>query len=249
MAFDNNLKGTSSSDVLGGEIAFVNGTAVPTFAAEVTTDRLEGGSGDDIYFVDSRSDRVVENYGGGIDTVYSTVTYLLGNSLENLYLFGDDKIGGWGNDGNNILVGNRASNTLVGGAGDDTIDGGAGNDRIHGGIGNDTLTGGTGSDLFVFDTRLDSVTNVDKITDFTVGEDKIGLDVGSPFIKFRTQAELLDSQFTDDSPEARKAVIIYDSETGHLSYDTDGIGTNVAVHFATLDTGLNLSADDFVLIS
>ena len=45
-----------------------------------------------------------------------------------------------------------------------------------GGTGNDTLTGGAGADKFVFASALNSLTNVDTITDFVSGTDKLVLD-------------------------------------------------------------------------
>lgn len=78
-----------------------------------------------------------------------------------------------------VLIGGSADDKLQGGAGNDSINGGAGNDIINGGAGNDTLTGGAGNDTFVYTTKATSVgaagVNVDKITDFTAGSDKIGL--------------------------------------------------------------------------
>jgi hypothetical protein len=65
----------------------------------------------------------------------------------------------------------------------DIIIGGSGNDRINGGLLGDTLTGGAGTDTFVyvggvnalFTTSLAAAGGFDRITDFTVGVDKIAL--------------------------------------------------------------------------
>jgi Ca2+-binding RTX toxin-like protein len=70
--------------------------------------------------VDAETDVVTENANEGVDTVFSSVTYSLGNNVENLILTGTAAINGTGNALNNVLIGNSASNTLSGGAGNDT---------------------------------------------------------------------------------------------------------------------------------
>src|SRR5262249_23760635 len=67
------------------------------------------------------------------------------------------------------------SGQVFGDAGNDVLGGGGHADRLHGGAGNDKLTGHGGADKFFFDTALNPVTNVDHITDFTAGVDKIVL--------------------------------------------------------------------------
>ena len=112
------------------------------------TDWMEGGSGNDTYVVDSALDILIEQDGGGIDTVRSGFTYTLGNNLENLTLTGAAALSGYGNSLDNLLVGNSAANRLEGLAGNDTLDGGAGLD---------TLVGGTGNDTYIVDLNTDRV--------------------------------------------------------------------------------------------
>src|SRR3569623_1227686 len=83
-------------------------------------DTLSGGLGNDTYVVDNTADVVTENLNEGTDTVQSSVTYTLGNNVENLTLTGTAAINGTGNSLNNILTGNSLTNTLTGGLGDDT---------------------------------------------------------------------------------------------------------------------------------
>ncbi|MBW8077854.1 MAG: hypothetical protein GJU76_07230, partial [Gallionella sp.] len=104
-------------------------------------DTMNGGSGNDTYVVDNIGDVIIEQAGGGIDTVASSISYLLaGTNLENLTLL-DGALDGQGNAADNILTGNAADNFLQGMNGNDTL---------IGGLGNDTLLGGAGNDRYVF---------------------------------------------------------------------------------------------------
>ena len=64
--------------------------------------------------VDSTGDQVTELAGEGTDTVLCSVSYTLGDNVENLTLTGTAAINGTGNAGNNVLIGNAAANTLDG---------------------------------------------------------------------------------------------------------------------------------------
>jgi Ca2+-binding RTX toxin-like protein len=79
---------------------------------------LTGGAGNDTYVVGT-GDSVVENAGGGTDTVQSAITWTLGTNLENLMLIGTAAINGTGNASNNTLAGNSGNNLLTGLGGND----------------------------------------------------------------------------------------------------------------------------------
>jgi Ca2+-binding RTX toxin-like protein len=153
----------------------------------------------------------------------------------------------YGTVGNDRAYGYAGNDLIKGAAGSDLLDGGTGDDRIYGELGNDILTGGAGKDTFFFNTALGS-SNIDRITDFNVADDTIRLEnavmtklVSTGMLsasKFRVGAKALDS---DDH-------IVYDSQTGALSYDADGSGTRVAVQFATLAPNLKLTAADVYVI-
>lgn len=138
-------------------------------------DTLVGGDHDDTYVL-AREDIIVEQAGGGIDTVRASFDYVLGANLEKLVLTGSANLDGTGNGLANGIDGNGGNNRIEGGAGADDLDGKAGNDRLlggaggdklEGGAGNDVLTGGTGADVF----RFTSLTGSDRITDFVSGTD------------------------------------------------------------------------------
>ena len=101
-------------------------------------DVLMGGVGNDIYVVDNAGDSVVELAGEGTDTIVSSISLVLADTVENLSLTGSLAINGAGNALANSLIGNSAANTLTGGAGNDSLNGGAGADRLIGGLGDDT---------------------------------------------------------------------------------------------------------------
>jgi len=89
-------------------------------------DTLIGGEGDDTLVMNSLED-LIEG-GDGIDTVESSLDYVLGDDVENLTLTGE-AISGTGNTGDNQIVGNAGDNTLDGGEGSDQLTGGAGDDE------------------------------------------------------------------------------------------------------------------------
>ncbi|MCU7251073.1 M10 family metallopeptidase C-terminal domain-containing protein, partial [Pseudomonas koreensis] len=93
-------------------------------------DTLIGGAGNDIYAVDNAGDviRETSTLASEIDTVRASVSWTLGDNLENLELVGSGNINGVGNSQDNVLTGNAANNVLDGQGGLDTMIGGAGND-------------------------------------------------------------------------------------------------------------------------
>ena len=165
---------------------------------------------------------------------------------------GDDNLRGdqgkdslFGDDGNDTLTGGVGKDVLDGGNDDDTLIGGNGKDVLKGGAGADTLTGGRGSDTFVF---ADLTAGPDTITDFTSHLDKIGID----FVP--GAAETLDANdfflSTDLSGlAAGQEALIYDTVTGVLSYDGDGLGGADPVEVVHLTPGTELTKDDLIFLS
>lgn len=119
-------------------------------------DILIGGLGNDTYVVDNVGDVLTELANQGTDNVQSSVTYTLGNNIENLTLTGSGNINGYGNSLNNVINGNSGNNILSGNGGTDTLNGGAGNDQYNftAGIGSATIVDTSGIDTLNFDTSL-----------------------------------------------------------------------------------------------
>ena len=218
----NKLTGNSTDNVLyglGGNDALNGGTGADT---------MYGGAGNDTYTVDNIGDMAVELANQGIDRVISSVTYTLADNVENLTLSRSAALSGTGNSLANVLLGNAGANAL------------------DGKLGADTLTGGAGNDTFVFSTALGSG-NVDRITDFVAVDDTIQLDA-SVFVGL-TAGALTASAFKDLSTGELDGDdhILYDRNTGILSYDTDGSGSGAAVQFAILDNKITITAAGLVV--
>ena len=152
------------------------------------------------------------------------------------------------------LTGTAESDLLIGNGANDTLTGNSGNDLLVGGLGLDTLTGGSGNDKFVFNTALGSA-NIDTVTDFVSGADKILLEnsVFTGFAGLSAGQALPSSSFVSGaSPVATttSATVLYNTSTGALLYDADGSGSGVAVQFATLGTTTHpvISASDFIIL-
>ena len=81
---------------------------------------LVGLAGDDLFFVNSSGDVVIEGVGGGNDTVGASVNYTLtdGHNIEVLSMLGSG-LTGTGSSGADTLHSNGGPNTLVGLGGDD----------------------------------------------------------------------------------------------------------------------------------
>ena len=94
---------------------------------------MSGGTGNDIYIVDTATDVVTENAGQGNDTVKTGLSsYTLGANVENLIYTGAGTFTGTGNTLANAISGGNANDTIAGGGGNDLLIGNGGNDSING---------------------------------------------------------------------------------------------------------------------
>ncbi len=162
------------------------GAGDDTIDAGGGSDTMIGGLGNDFYAVDSSGDVVTELASEGIDTVQSTISYILGANLENLILAGVSAING---------TGNAAGNTIVGNSGNNSISGGEGNDTIYGGEGSDTaiFTGQFVDYVIDYNAGVSAYTVVDKIAN------RDGTDVISSVenFKFADGTKIMTSSIVD----------------------------------------------------
>ena len=151
------------------------------------------------------------------------------------------------------ILGTSAADKLIGTSGSDYIVGNAGADYLYGRGGADTLSGGAGKDKFVFDAKFDGT--IDEILDFNPVEDAFYLD-NAIFTKLGNGSlnnpRKIWGTNLEDGPGAKpddfNDFLIYDSNTGNLSYDADGNGSGEAIVFAHLQPGLELAASNFYVI-
>jgi Ca2+-binding RTX toxin-like protein len=153
----------------------------------------------------------------------------------------------------NRIVGTSGIDKLFGTEGTDQILANAGSDFLYGRGGSDQLTGGAGKDKFVFDAKFDGT--IDEILDFNPAEDVFYLD-NAVFTRLTggslSSPKKIGATNLEDGPGARandaNDFLIYDSNTGNLSYDADGSGPGAAIVFAHLQAGLDLTAANFFVI-
>jgi Ca2+-binding RTX toxin-like protein len=207
-ALDNRLTGNAEGNVLvglGGNDRLDGGAGA---------DLLMGGAGSDTYVVDHGADRIKgETATGGTDVVFSSVSYILPNHVEELHLTGWAHVNATGNNQNNVLVGNGGRNVL---------------------------TGGLGNDSFVFDSLGGQP---DRIADFSLLHDQILFETdvftGIAFGALDVSAFASGAHYTAAQDASDR--LICDTWNGYLYYDADGLGGTAAIQVAVLDPGLALT--------
>lgn len=224
-ALDNRLVGSSLNNILYGDVG---------------KDRMEGGKGNDAYYVDDAGDVVVESLTGGTaDLIYTRVSYTLPAYVERMFAYGSSAIALSGNSLHNTLNGNLAVNSLKGNAGNDTLNGGAGND---------VLTGSSGYDVFLFNTALSSSTNRDRIADFSSAYDTIRLE-NAIFKSLKLTGTLDKTSFVLGSAARDSNDFVgYNKTTGNLWYDSNGNKAGGQVFFANIGVNKTIAHHDFIVI-
>jgi Ca2+-binding RTX toxin-like protein len=173
--------------------------------------------------VDNAGDKTIETDGNGTDLVRSSVSFsLAGQFVERLTLTGSGNVNATGNSLDNVIAGNA---------------------------GNNTMTGAQGADTFVFNTALNAATNLDHITDFA-SIDTIDLE-NAVFTALTTGTLAANAFFSAAGATSAHDAddrIVYNTTTGALFYDADGVGGTAAVQFAVLDNHAALTNADFVVV-
>ncbi|MBD1836598.1 calcium-binding protein [Cyanobacteria bacterium FACHB-472] len=248
-ALNNDMYGNEASNTLNG------GDGDDWFEGQGGgNDILIGGNGNDTYLISDTdaNDTVIEAVNGGTDFVWAATSWTLSANVENLRLYAlssADSMYGTGNELDNKIEGDYSHDTLKGKAGNDILTSGSGNDTLVGGSGSDVLTGSVGADKFYFHGKSSAV---DRITDFSVADDTIGIATrsGSMFANagLTVGAAITADQFRIGASAGDAGDrFIYNSTTGGLFFDRDGIGGTAQVQFATVSTGLAMTnADVFV---
>ena len=229
------LGGTGSNTLSGGlgNDALFGGDGADFFDFDIDTltgldvgiDVMQGGDGNDSYTVDNVSDQVVETdsqaNGGGVDIIFSKVSYTLSTNVENLTLV-NSAANGTGNSLVNIIVGTNTANTLNGGAGADTLDGGSG-----------------GSDTFIVDNALDRIIGVSiGVDEFSTVISSVAYDLSAGFQQnaFIANITLTGTSAIDAIGNGRANVLIGNAASNTLDGGT-GNGTVVGDANDTLDGG------------
>jgi serralysin len=162
VAYNVNLVGHGGQDALtggDGDDAIYGVDGNDTIMGGPGFDQLHGGNGDD------------EIHGDGGPDNPPWTDWLFGGAGNDV-LYGSG--GGWviGDEDNDTLYG-KSGDLMMGGTGEDIIIGDAGFQQIIGGAGKDIITGGAGFDRFDYSSNWGW--DQDRITDFEIGVDKIGM--------------------------------------------------------------------------
>ncbi len=233
---NDDLYGLGGNDVLNG------GTGNDLLDGGFGVDVLNGGPGNDIYKTDRRDEVLTLVEGGGIDTLQSHVSVDITVSAGSIQIEHVTLAGAYARN----ITGNALNNTLTGNERVNRIEGNAGNDVLIGAGGTDYLNGGAGSDKFVLDAALGN--GVDRLLDFTAGLDQIGLDEDI-FTALSAGALPAGSFVAGTVALEADDFIIYNTATGGLFYDADGIGASAAVPIALLLGAPDLTASDITIIA
>ncbi len=248
-----NLNGSSDAQLLNLEtISAFNATSGVTIAlynqsegfnieGSNFADQLSGSSQSDTFIGFKGADTI--DGGGGVDIVKIDGTSLNLNNASNAQLVNVEKISA-ANASTGVIIDLSKQTERI-----DIVGSGYG-DTLIGGPGANYLTGGAGADHFVFKGPL-GVTNIDTLVDFTPNIDVLDFSQTS-FVSLGVVGPLGASAFWSSSSDASAHDgddrLVYNTATGALYYDADGIGGAAAVQIARFSSLPGLSATDFFIV-
>ena len=216
-----------------GDIQLGNGTNVFDGRGGVLLGTVQGGTGNDTYYLNTVTALVDA---GGTDTVVARYTATLANGFENLTLGGFGNFQATGNTAANVLTGNTSANVLDGLGGNDTLLGGAGGDTLLGGTNNDSLDGQSGNDLVDGGFGNDFVAGGD-------GTDTVLGGTGSDGMNGGKAGDVLDGGIGADTMDGGDG----DDRVTGGAFGTDvmtgGLGADVFVYVSANDSFATAAAD------
>jgi Ca2+-binding RTX toxin-like protein len=260
--FDN-LFGDAGNDVLDDRLDDAGSftTSGANFGGGAGNDTIFGGAADDMVQLGADYGQDVIDGAGGRDfVVFTAATSAVVVNLQAGTASGGGPAGAgatlisvedaYGGRFADHITGDGGANELGGEGGNDTLIGGAGNDTLAGAAGNDSLEGGAGADWFVFGSS--GANNADRARDFVSGIDKIALENDSLAVgpagnfapsdaRFYAAAGATSAHDADDR-------VVYNTTTGELYYDPDGLGGTSGQILATLTGVAPLTATDITVI-
>lgn len=244
----NTITGTEAPETLTGDA--LNNTIFGLGG----NDNLNGGAGNDLLMGGGGSDFL--DGGDGIDTA-SYVNSSVGIAAD---LKADVVILGFDPDANRDSDPDTFTSVenITGSAFSDTLTGTPESNIIEGGGGADVLTGDGGADTFVYRSPAEGG---DIITDFGA-DDRLeisasgfrgGLGAGIP-LNFVDEIGIFNDTGSfvsgaSAAPTGTGATFIYDTTTGALSYDIDGVGAIAATEIVTLAAAPGLSVGQIAIVS
>jgi trimeric autotransporter adhesin len=203
--FNNIINGNSGDNVIDGRAG---------------ADDMMGWKGNDAYIVDNPGDTLFENYGEGVDRVYTTVSFDVGlySEIELLQALGTGNVNLTGSIDNNIIIGNDGANI------------------IDGSYGKDTLTGAGGADTFLWKS-IDEIGlfnfDPDIVTDFN-----------------RAQGDILDfSQIDADETVGGNQAFTFIGTAGFTGPGQVTSFTNGTDTFIYMNTNADLTVDGIIQVS
>jgi trimeric autotransporter adhesin len=226
------VTGTAGNDTLSGTAGndTVNGLGGnDTILGSTGNDLIDGGTGFDSIEYKNAANALIVDFAAGT---------ISGGPAGTMNFTGIERI-----------VAGSFNDQMSGSAAPQTLTGQGGNDTLWGAGGADTLWGGVGNDTFIF--RETGTANADRISDWQSGLDTILLD-GAVMTALGASGDFAagDARFwssgTGTAHDADDRVI-YNTSTGQLWYDADGIGSGAAVLIATLQNASTLLATDIAV--